>query len=90
MVQSILYIVNISAEEKEQLLIWLSSDDDHSDTWHGTIVEKRAKGSGIWFLKKFEEWLKDDSKMLLLCIGKRTSICWTCAYSMQLVRGNHF
>lgn len=64
--------VNISEQKKEKLLEWLSSDDDHSSGWHRDIVERRAKDSGIWFLEKFDEWIEQDSS-ILLCTGRRTS-----------------
>jgi hypothetical protein len=81
--------INISGQEKEKLLTWLSSDDDHSSGWHGTIVERRAKDSGGWFLEKFEEWRRDTSNMLLLCTGNRTSIFGTtltaCSWRWEII-----
>jgi hypothetical protein len=67
-----LVLVNISEQKKENLLKWLSSDDDDSSRWHRAIVERRAKDSGIWFIEKFEDWIKQDLS-ILLCTGRRTS-----------------
>jgi hypothetical protein len=65
-------LVNISEQKKEKLLEWLSSDDDHPGGWHRYIVERRANDSGIWFIEKFKEWIKQDLS-ILLCTGRRTS-----------------
>jgi hypothetical protein len=87
-------LINILAQEKKELLTWLSSDDDHSSGWHGTIVERRAEDSGGWFLEKFEKWRKDTSNMCLLCTGKRTSIFVTtltvCSWRWEIISNVSF
>jgi hypothetical protein len=65
--------IDISEEEKDKLLEWLSPDDELSGEKHRSNQDQRVENTGTWFINEFEEWLKNDSEMLLLGTGKRTS-----------------
>jgi hypothetical protein len=79
----------MSDRHRTELLEWLSPGDEHSTGKHGSIVERRVEKTGAWFINEFEEWLKDDSKMLLLGTGKRISkfMMWliSCSWCRKII-----